>query len=315
MLGRTNGQYSFGDLQSFGRVKENHFLLRTDREINWRGILTRLESLYDPRMGRPSFPPLVMLKVLLLQQWYNLSDPEAEEAIRDRLSFQRFLGLSTANPVPDETTICRFRNKLVENKLYEWLFEEVNKQLEKKGLIVKRGSIIDATLVKAHHRPAPPQEAKDPEASWTVKQGQPHYGYKAHAAVDQDSELIRRIEITPAHVHDSQVFKELVMGDEQGVYADKGYSGEDRRDYLNDKGIFCGIMEKGHRGHPLTEWQKRRNQSISRVRGAVERCFGILKRHYGYVRVKYGGLGRNRYQLFMLATAVNLKRMLRLVPA
>lgn len=317
-LGRPNGQYSFGDLQSFSRVNENHFLLRIDREINWRGSLKRLESLYDPRMGRPSFPPLMMLKVLLLQQWYGLSDPEAEEALMDRLSFQRFLGLSTAEAIPDETTICRFRNKLVESRLYEWVFQEINHQLEKKGLIVKQGSIVDATLVKAHHKPPkanPPQEAKDPEASWTVKQGQPHYGYKAHANVDQDSALIRKVEMTPAHVHDSTPFEELVMGDEQVVCGDKGYSGQGRRDYLDAMGISNGLMEKGRRGHPLAEWQKSRNKSISRVRSAVERCFGILKRHYGYVRVKYGGLKRNRYQLSMLAVAVNLKRMLRLVPA
>ncbi|MFN3467719.1 MAG: transposase [Candidatus Brocadiales bacterium] len=127
MLGRTNKQCSFGDLRSFARVKESHFLLRIvriDREINWRGILSRLESLYDPRMGRPSFPPLMMLKVLLLEQWYNLSDPEAEEALMDRLSLQRFLGLSTADPVPDETTICRFRSELIKNSVLLPIFQD-----------------------------------------------------------------------------------------------------------------------------------------------------------------------------------------------
>ncbi len=313
MLGRPNAQCSFGDLQASSRVSESHFLLRIDREINWNHIRSRLERLYHPDMGRPGFPPLMLLKVLLLQQWYNLSDPEAEEAIRDRLSFQRFLGLSLTDPVPDETTICRFRGRLLENRLYEWVFQEINRQLEKKGLIIKQGSIIDATLVKAHYKPATPQrEAKDPEASWTAKQDEPHYGYKAHATVDQGSELIRKVEITPAHIHDNQLLEEMVLGDEQVVYADKGYSSSAHKEYLHSRGISSGIMEKATRGHPLAEWQKKRNKFISRARSAVERCFGVLKEHYGYVRVRYRGIMRNRCQLYLLASAFNLKRMLRL---
>lgn len=130
--------------------------------------------------------------------------------------------------------------------------------------------------------------------------------------MDKDSELIRKVELTPAHVHDSEVFEELVLGDEQGVYADKGYSGQERREYLERKGLFCGIMEKAVRGRPLSWWQERKNRFISSIRGAVERRFGVLKECYGYVRVKYGGLQRNRCQLFLLASAMNLKRMLRL---
>lgn len=312
MLGRPDAQCSFADQEASSRVSENHFLLRIDREINWGNVRTRLERLYDPKMGRPGFPPLMLLKVLLLQQWYNLSDPETEEAVRDRLSFQRFLDLRLTYPVPDETTICRFRNRLLEGRLYEWVFEQINRQLEKKGLIVRQGSIIDATLVKAHHRPAPPQEAKDPDASWTIKQDKPHYGYKTHATVDQGSELIRKVEITTANVHDSRVFEEMVLGEEQVVYADKGYSSESHREYLHSMGISSGIMEKARRGHPLAEWQKKRNKLISRVRSAVERCFGILKEHYGYVKVKYRGIERNRCHLHLLACAFNLKRMLRL---
>ncbi|OHC02328.1 MAG: hypothetical protein A3G17_05445 [Planctomycetes bacterium RIFCSPLOWO2_12_FULL_50_35] len=218
--------------------------------------------------------------------------------------------------VPDETTICRFRNKLVGNRLYEKLFEDINKQLEEKGLVVRHGSIVvDATLVRAHYRPSPPhEEAKDPDASWTVKQDKPHYGYKAHMSADKDCELIRKVEITPAHVHDAEVFEELVVGDEQGVYADKGCYGQERRKYLERRGIFCGIMEKAVHGRRLDQWRDKRNKFISRVRGAVERRFGVLKKHYGCVRVKYGGIERNRCQLFLLASAMNLKRILSLCP-
>lgn len=301
MLGKPSNQLGFADLQNHSRVGDNHFLLKIDRKIDWRRIKGRLDALYDPSVGRPSFPPLTMLKTLLLQQWYSLSDPEAEEAIRDRLSFQRFLDLRATDPVPDETTICRFRNRLIEKRPYEKVFEEIDRQLEEKGLIVKQGSIVDATLVKAHYMPSR-KETGDPDASWTVKQDKPHYGYKAHMAVDEGSELIRRVEFTPAHVHDAHVFERMVVGDEHGVYADKGYSGQERREYLERRGIFCGIMEKAVRGHRLGRWQERKNKFISRVRGAVERRFGVLKEHYGYVRVKYRGLERNRCHLFLLGT-------------
>src|SRR5512137_1031641 len=154
MVGKQSGQMGFGDLEATGRVPEGHFLKKIDSQINWRSFQKVLESLYHPTQGRPSHPPLVMFKALLLQQWYALSDPGLEEAICDRLSFQRFLGLSLTDPVPDETRICRFRKKLAEANLGERLFAALAEQLDAKGLIVRRGSLIDATLIKAQpHQP------------------------------------------------------------------------------------------------------------------------------------------------------------------
>ena len=158
MLGKQSGQMGFGDLEVRDRLPESHFLKKVDDQIDWRPFEKLLAPLYHPTQGRPSHPPVMMFKALLLQQWYSLSDPGLEEAICDRLSFQRFLGLSLTDPVPDETRICRFRNKLAEGNLGERLFASLAEQLQAKGLIVRRGSLIDATLIKA--QPHPPRRGR-----------------------------------------------------------------------------------------------------------------------------------------------------------
>jgi IS5 family transposase len=152
MLGKPSGQMGFGDLEAMGRLPESHFLRKIDSQMDWRPFEKLMAPLYHPTQGRPSHPPVRMFKALLLQQWYGLSDPGLEEAICDRLSFQRFLGLSLTDPVPDETRLCRFRNKLAEANLGERLFALLAEQLQAKGLIVRRGSLIDATLIKAQPR-------------------------------------------------------------------------------------------------------------------------------------------------------------------
>ena len=191
MLGKQSGQMGFGDLEARGRVPEGHFLRKIDDQIDWRPFEKVLEPLYHPTQGRPSHPPVMMFKALLLQQWYSLSDPGLEEAICDRLSFQRFLGLSLTDSVPDETRICRFRNQLAAENLGERLFARLAEQLQAKGLIVRRGSLIDATLIKA--QPHPPacrgQASPDPEADWTSRGKDGHFGYKGHLSVDQGKRL------------------------------------------------------------------------------------------------------------------------------
>src|SRR4030042_3748927 len=149
MLGKQSGQRGCGDREATGRVPEGHFLKKIDGQIDWRPFEKVLEPLYHPKLGRPSHPPVMMFKALLLQQWYGLSGPGLEEAICDRLSFQRFLGLSLSDPVPDETRICRFRNMLAQAGVGERLFSLLAEQLDAQGLIVRRGSLIDAPLVKA----------------------------------------------------------------------------------------------------------------------------------------------------------------------
>jgi transposase, IS5 family len=245
MQGKQSGQMGFGDLAAAGCVPDGRFLRKIDSQIDWRPFEKVLEPLYHPKLGRPSHPPLVMFKVLLLRQWYGLSDPGLEEVICDRLSFQRFLGLSLTDPVPDETMICRFRTMLAQAGLGERLFALLEEQLDAKGMIVRRGSLIDATLVKA--QPHPPRRGEpnpDPDADWTRRGKDGHFGYKVHLTVDQGSGLIRRLALTSARTSESHLFEGMVIGDEAAVFADGAYAKDARKKALRRRGVFCGIINR-----------------------------------------------------------------------
>jgi IS5 family transposase len=311
MLGKQSGQMGFGDMEATGRVPEGHLLKKIDSQINWRPFEKVLEPLYHPTQGRPSHPPLMMFKALLLQQWYGLSDPGLEEAICDRLSFQRFLGLSLTDSVPDETRICRFRNMLAQAGLGERLFSLLAEQLDAQGLIVRRGSLIDATLVKSQaHPPRKGEVTPDPEADWTRKGKDGHFGYKVHLTVDQGSGLLRRLALTKASFSETRLLEEMLLGDEAAVFADGAYAKDARKAALRHRGVFCGIINRAWRYRAVTSRQKRRNRYFSRVRGAVERVIGTLKRHYGMERCRYLGQVRNRGHFWLVGICYNLKKML-----
>ena len=311
MLGKKEPQPSFGDLEMEQRLSPGHFLGQIDKKLDWQPFAAVLAELYPSRRGRPSYPPLMLFKALLLQQWYGLSDPGLEEAMRDRLSFQRFLGLSLLDSVPDETTICRFRGMLAQQEMGERLFALLAAQLDAQGLLVKQGSLIDATLLKAQPRPPRKGQASpDPEADWVKKGKDGHFGYKAHLTVDQGSGLVRQIKLTKASYAETLLLEEMVMGDEAAVYADKAYAKACRRKEMTSRGVFCGIMHKATAGHPLSPWQECLNRCLARVRVAVERVIGTCKRHYGLDRLRYLGHRRNWCHLLLVGMSYNLKRML-----
>ncbi|HSN22853.1 MAG TPA: IS5 family transposase [Methylomicrobium sp.] len=311
MLGKKSGQMGFGDMEATGRVPEGHFLKKIHGQIDWQPFEKVMEPLYHPNLGRPSHPPLMMFKALLLQQWYGLSDPGLEEAICDRLSFQRFLGLSLTDPVPDETRICRFRNMLAQAGLGERLFALLEEQLDAKGMIVRRGSLIDATLIKAQpHPPRKGESSPDPEADWTRRGKDGHFGYKVHLSVDQGSGLLRRLALTAANVSESHLFEDMVIGDEAAVFADGAYAKDARKASLRGRGMFCGIINRPWRYRPISAQQKKRNKFLSRVRRAVERVIGTLKCRYGLERCRYLGRVRNHNHLWLKGMCYNLKKML-----
>lgn len=311
-------QLGFGDGWVSPKVGQNATLERLSAEVNWSCLETLLARLRPQGAGRPPYAPLLMLKALLLQQWYALSDADLEEAINDRVSFRKFLGLSLEGPSPDHTTLCRFRQRLAQEGLSERLFSEFATQLEARGLILKRGTMIDASLVETPHRPGSAdggREAVDPDAALTARKGRrgTHYGYKMHAGVDRHSRLIRRIVLTPANVNDTVPADALVCGDERAVYADKAYAKRARRAWLSRLGIKPRIMHKSWGGGPpLTSHQKRHNALIGVARAEVEGVFATLKRWFGYRCVRYRGLPRNESHLHLLALAYNMKRSLRL---
>jgi len=312
MLGKKPGQMSFGEMEAAQRVPAGHFLRRIEEQIDWQPFQEALAGLYHPRQGRPGYPPLVLFKALLLQRWYNLSDPGLEEAIRDRLSFQRFLGLSFQDSVPDETTFCRFRGTLAQTGLAERLLEVLEAQLAAKGLLVKRGTLVDATLIQAHSQPPTPEKpSQDQDASWVARpRKRPFFGYKAHVAVDQESNLVRRLKVTAAKDHETKMFSDMVLGDEAAVFADKAYDQDCRRTELRRRGVVCGILAQARKKRPLTDKQRRRNLRYSRIRAAVERCIGTLKRHYRVARFPYVGQARNHCHLVLVGICFNLKKML-----
>ncbi len=311
---RELGQLSLADGLVEGGAGRNRQLERIAALVDWVAFERLLGGIYAAPLGRPSYGPVALLKCLLLQQWYRLSDPGLEEALSDRLSFRRFVGLALADPVPDHSTLSRFRGELTRRGLAEALLAELNRQLDARGLMVKSGTLIDASLVAADcrrpRRGEPVAERSDPEASWNAMPEKPLFGYKMHLAVDQGSGLVRQAILTPGHVSDKVPFLALVQGDEQAVYADKGYDGWWYRQQLAARGIEDGIMAASYWRRPLDAAGRARNQALGTLRRPVERTFGVLKRWYGYGRVRYRSLVKNTLQLQLLALALNLRRAL-----
>lgn len=290
----------------------NHLLEQVDALIEWKPLQQRIERLYKHRnFGRPAFPAITMFKVLLLQSWYNLSDPAAEDALSDRLSFRRFTNLSLEDKVPDHSTIHRFRDRIA--PIADKLFSDVNRQLEKKNLILRKGTLVDATLIESAGRPKSGDDTpSDSDARWGGSERRQTYGYKGHIGLDQDSEIIRKAEITPANIHDSKMFEPMISGDEKMAYADKAYHSSARSTWLKEHGISNGILRRAARNNPLTPNQQARNRSLTAVRQSVEHVFGTFKRLYQWRRCRYYTLDRNRCSFLVLCTSYNLKRMLKL---
>jgi IS5 family transposase len=312
MKRRDDGQWALAEAFVGRKLGTNAQLDRIEQMVKWYRFEKLLSRLHVSPTGRPSYPPLTMFKAVLLAQWYGLSDAELEAALYDRLSFRRFAGLGLDDLTPDHTTICRFRNDLAVNGLAEKLFGEMNRQLAGLGLILRRGTLIDATLVEAAVRPSGSAEApSDPDAGFARRAGKPGstFGFKAHLAVDQESGLIRAALLTPANVNETVVADGLVQGDERAVYADRAYDTKARRLALKQRGIKDRIMHRPNKHHPdLPHWRGRRNRLIAAIRGRVETCFAVLKRHYRYVRVRYVGLAKNQAHLQLLCIAMNLRR-------
>jgi transposase, IS5 family len=236
------------------------------------------------------------------------------------LSFQKFVGLCAGEAVPDETTICRFRRRMIAAGLQERLLEMLNEQLAGAGYLVKRTMLVDATLIESSrkrpdHQVALAGKAPDTDARYTRKNNERYYGYKAHVSADGDNQLICRAKITPANVDDSQVFDELIDGPTQAVYADKIYDTIKNKAWLAERGMANGILKKSHRFYPLTADDRQRNREKSRRRQPIERVFAHFKKWQHYRRVRYLGLIKNQLELTLKAVVYNLRRFVTLATA
>ena len=321
MSTKSGGQFSFVDaLMPAARAGRLDRLSALVKWYRFEKVLARLRRVDGP--GRPAYGSLLMFKALLLQSLYGLSDMELEEALADRLSFRRFVGLGLEAAVPDHTTLNRFRNLLVEEKLLEKLFGELDRQLDQSGLILRRGTMLDATVIETMAARPPGRAAPEPcggapaptgdrDAGFTRRQGKAgfSFGYKAHVGVDQGSGLIRRVTTTAANVNDTLEADRLICGDEAAVLADAAYHTKAREAALKEQGIKARLMRRANKHHPqLPARLKRFNRLIARRRFAVETTFATLKNRMGLRAIRYRGLAKATAQVLIAVIAFNMRR-------
>ena len=283
------------------------FLDEMERVVPWPALCRRIAPFYPkPGTGRPPIGVERMLRIYLLQQWFNLSGPGVEEALYDSPAMRRFVGIDLGRePVPDETTMCRFRHLLEAHDLGRRLFEEVQRHLAENGLKVSTGTIVDATIISAPSSTKNADKARDPEMRQTRKGNQWYFGMKAHFGVDSRSKLIHAVAATPANVADSRVLPELLHGRETRVWADQAYRGQRAvirqcapraRDFVNRR----------YRHRVVDEVERAKNRTKSKVRAKVEHPIGVIKRVFGFAKVRYRGLKKNLHRLLVTAALANL---------
>jgi IS5 family transposase len=306
-------QSTFFDLAVQQRGSVNRVLETISSEVDFSEAEQQVAATYS-RGGRPGTRVAILIRVMILQHLYGLSDPQAEEQLNDRLSFQKFVGLTAQERVPDETTICRFRQRLIECGLHENLLALLNRQLESRGYIVKRTTLVDATLVESSRKRPDAQAARegrapDSDARYSRKYSQSYYGYKAHISSDADHQLVRRAIITSANANDADLLEHVAPVDSTDLYADKAYDTKANQAWLRAHRIESQIAKKGAHHIKLTEKDREENRRKSRVRGGIERIFAHWKKWQDYRRVRYLGLIRNQLELTLKAVAYNLKRL------
>jgi transposase, IS5 family len=335
MKKRATGQSSFSDLAvaKLGGPKTAALLARLGAAVPWDELVKPIRKLpeyakyiEDPsRPGERPIDPGVMLRGLMLQKWFNLSDPQLEEQLKDRISFRRFAGLSQQDPTPDETTFVKFRGRLREAKLDEVIFAAVLKHVERRGLLVRSGTIVDATIIEQSrgHKTGEKDKdgndltTRDPEASFTKKNDTSYHGYKMHTATDT-SGIITAVTTSTASHHDSRYIDELVeaAGEQRAVFADSAYSDARRRDELEKRGVLPAIIYKRVKGQKkLYPWQKKFNKLVSQVRAIGEHPYAWMKRLMSFTRCRYRGLRRNAFDFVMTAAAYNVRKAVSLLAA
>ena len=284
------------------------FLAEMEEVVPWRELCAVVEPFYPKRgNGRPPIGLERMLRLHFLQHWFNLSDPAIEEALYESVSMRRFVGIDLGRePVPDETTILNFRHLLERHDLARELFERVNAYLASRGLQVKGGTIVDATIITAPSSTKNRTQARDPEMRQTRKGQQWYFGMKLHVGVDSRTKLIHAMTTTAANVHDATVLGQLLHGGETRVYGDQAYRGQkaairarapEARDFTNRRYRHRGVVD---------EVERAKNRTKAAVRAKVEPSIGVIKRVFGFTKVRYRGLAKNTHRLWVTCGLANL---------
>jgi IS5 family transposase len=343
---KTEQKLGFADFMVEKRKIKQEFFNQVNLMVDWRLVSNIINKYYqkgNSATGRPSYDGLILFKMSLLQTWYGLSDYEVEDRVNDSISFSRFVGISLDDVVPDHSVLSRFRTEMTKKGAYEKLFKAINKQLEKHKIIVKKGAIVDASIIdsplkpkgqttfqiendrseeersdedknneNSHHIEVTKiQKGADPEGRWIKKSGKTRFGYKKHVVTDEEG-LILGILTTPANVNEISNLEDVLNSADlpEGIYlnADKGYASEKNEQILKTKKIKSRILHRARKGKPLTERQKLRNKLIGKTRFKVERTFGSIKRWFNSTHTRYKGIAKTHTQNLIEAIAHNLYR-------
>lgn len=291
------------------KTRKEQFLDEMEVIIPWQDLTSAIEPFYPQPEGAGRRPVGIerMLRIHFLQHWFNLSDPAVEEALYDSRALRQFVGIDLGRePVPDETTVCKFRHLMEQHNLGDQLFHLVNQFLQENGLKVSRGTIVDASIIHAPSSTKNKKKQRDPEMHQTRKGNQWYFGMKAHIGVDSHTKLIHSVVATAANVHDSQVLGDLLHGKETRVWGDSAYTGQQH--VLAEKAPHAKdfTQAKGSRNRQLTEQDRATNRNKSRVRAKVEHQFAVIKRQFGFSKVRYRGLAKNAHRLFVACALSNL---------
>jgi IS5 family transposase len=300
-----------GDFEQFRKpTRREKFLAEMDKVVPW----ARLGALIEPHYpkagsagGRPAAGLERMLRIHCLQLWFDLSDPAVEEALYDSRAMRSFVGIDLGQePVPDQTTVMRFRHLLEEHRLGQAIFEEVGRLLLERGLRLSKGTIVDATIIAAPSSTKNAGKQRDPEMHQTKKGKQWHFGMKMHIGVDSRTKAIHAVVVTPANTADCKLMGQLLHGAERRVYGDRGYQGQQAT--LRERSPLArDFTNRRYRFKHYSDLRiKAANRTKSRIRSRVEHCFGVIKRVFGFSKVRYRGLAKNANRAFSTAALANV---------
>ncbi|WP_439450104.1 IS5 family transposase [Stenotrophomonas sp. ATs4] len=319
-------QLTFGDAEGLGKRKQTRreiFLAEMEQVVPWKALLAQIEPHYprSGRVGRPPYAMDTMLRIHLLQQWYALSDPSMEEALHEIASMRLFARRSGLAAIPDETTILNFRRLLETHGLAAKMLDAVNSHLARKGQSLRAGTIVDATIIHAPGSTKNADRARDPEMHQTRKGNQWYFGMKAHIGVDEFSGLVHHVKCKAANARDVTVISALLHGKEDCVFGDSGYTGAEKRAELSDCKAMFFIAAKRSQIKVIGNARERKQVECwesckASMRAKVEYPFRVIKRQFGYTKVRYRGLAKNTAQVLTLFALSNLWMVRRqLMPA
>src|SRR6267154_682593 len=291
------------------KTRRTLFLEEMEKVVPWSELCGLIAPVYAKAgNGRPPVGAERMLRIYFLQQWFNLSDPGVEEALYDSAGMRQFVGIDLGRePVPDETTVCKFRHLLEQHGLGERMFERVGEHLQQKGLRLNAGTIVDATIINAPSSTKNARQERDPEMHQTRKGKQWYFGMKAHVGVDSQTKLIHSVVATAANAADCTMLPDLLHGEETRGWGDGAYQGQ--TEVIRE----CAPRAQDstqrrcrYKGQIVDEVAWAKNRTKSKVRAKVEHVFQVMKLQFGFVKVRYRGLKKNAHRLFVTCALVNL---------